>query len=97
MVTYSFSSSANESIGDKVPDVSIIDPTPLLENSSIATPGLKHHQLKILDGLPASPKATEVSYYSISAVKRTTIFIAITSIAKQRKMLYVVLQIHKQI
>lgn len=52
--TYNFSSSANESIGDKVPDVKMIDPTPNFENSSIAIPGLKHHQLKILDGLPAT-------------------------------------------
>lgn len=40
-------------MGDNVPDVNIIEPTPILENSSIATPGLKHHQLSVLDALPA--------------------------------------------
>lgn len=55
-VTYNFNSSANESIGDNVPDVKMIDPTPNLENSSNAIPGLKHHQLKVRDALPVTPK-----------------------------------------
>lgn len=53
-VSYSFNSSANESIGDSVPEVNIIDATPNLENSSMAIPGLKHHQLSVLDALPAA-------------------------------------------
>lgn len=50
---YRFSSSANVSKGDKVPDVNMIERTPILTNSSIARPGLKHHQLSVLDILPA--------------------------------------------
>lgn len=50
---YRFSSIASESKGDKVPDVNIMERTPNLTNSSIASPGLKHHQLKVLDALPA--------------------------------------------
>nr|GMC78210.1 transmembrane protein 106C [Ipomoea batatas] len=45
---------SNESIGDSVPEVNIIDATPNLENSSMAIPGLKHHQLSVLDALPAA-------------------------------------------
>jgi hypothetical protein len=54
--TYNFSSSAKESRGDNVPDVNIIDLTPSLANSSKAIPGLKHHQLSVLDTLPATLK-----------------------------------------
>jgi hypothetical protein len=54
--TYNFSSSAKESKGDNVPDVNIIDLTPYLANSSKAIPGLKHHQLSVLDTLPATSK-----------------------------------------
>jgi len=55
--TYNFSSSAKDSIGDNVPEVSIIDLTPyLLRKSSMAIPGLKHHQLSVLDTLPAASK-----------------------------------------
>lgn len=39
-----------------MPEVNIIEPTPIFENSSIASPGLKHHQLRVLDVLPAQPK-----------------------------------------
>lgn len=39
-------------MGDSVPDVKMMDPTPSLENSSIAIPGLKHHQLNVLDVFP---------------------------------------------
>lgn len=35
-----------------MPEVSIIEPTSFLANSSIAIPGLKHHQLSFLDDLP---------------------------------------------
>jgi len=53
-VTYKLSSSANESRGDKVPDVSSIDRTPIFTNSCMASPGLKHHQLSILETLPTA-------------------------------------------
>lgn len=55
-ITYSFSSCANDSKGASVPDVNIIEPTSILENSSIAIPGWKHHQLSVLDGLPGINK-----------------------------------------
>lgn len=32
-----------------MPDVNIIEPTSILGNSSSAIPGLKHHQLSVLD------------------------------------------------
>lgn len=53
---YNFSSRANESRGDNVPDVKMIDLTPNLANSSIAIPGLKHHQLSVLDALATKIK-----------------------------------------
>lgn len=43
-----------------MPDVKMIDPTPNFENSSTAIPGLKHHQLKVLDGLPATPNTMKM-------------------------------------
>lgn len=52
--TYNLNSWANESIGDNVPDVKMIDPTPNWENESMASPGLKHHQLSVLDAFPAA-------------------------------------------
>lgn len=55
-VTYNFNSCANESMGDSVPEVNMIDPTSNLENSCMAIPGLKHHQLRVLDALPALSK-----------------------------------------
>lgn len=55
-VTNNFNSCANESIGDNVPEVNIIEPTPITENSCIAIPGLKHHQLRVLEALPAQPQ-----------------------------------------
>jgi len=39
-------------MGDKVPDVKMIDPTPFCAMSSMVIPGLKHHQLSVLDTLP---------------------------------------------
>jgi hypothetical protein len=45
---------ASDSKGDKVPDVNIMERTPNLRKSSIASPGLKHHQLIILEALPAN-------------------------------------------
>lgn len=54
-MAYRFNSKANESKGDKVPDVKMIERIPSLMNSSIASPGLKHHQLSVLDTLPAPP------------------------------------------
>jgi hypothetical protein len=39
-----------------VPDVNITEPTPNLGNASRAIPGLKHHQLSVLDALPAESK-----------------------------------------
>lgn len=54
--TYNFSSWAKDSIGDNVPEVNIIDLTPYLGKSSMAIPGLKHHQLSVLDTLPAASK-----------------------------------------
>jgi hypothetical protein len=51
-----FSSMASESKGDKVPEVSIMERTPNLRNSSIASPGLKHHQLRVLEDLPGNTK-----------------------------------------
>jgi len=38
---------ANESRGANVPEVNMIERTPIFENSSIAKPGLKHHQLNM--------------------------------------------------
>jgi hypothetical protein len=35
-----------------VPEVNIMERTPSLRNSSIASPGLKHHQLRVLEDLP---------------------------------------------
>jgi hypothetical protein len=52
--TYRFNSMASDSKGDKVPDVNIMERTPNLRNSSIASPGLKHHQLRVLEALPAN-------------------------------------------
>jgi hypothetical protein len=45
---------ASESKGDKVPEVKIMERTPNFRNSSIASPGLKHHQLRVLEALPAN-------------------------------------------
>jgi hypothetical protein len=45
---------ASDSKGDKVPDVNIMESTPNLRNSSIARPGLKYHQLRVLEALPAN-------------------------------------------
>lgn len=39
-----------------MPDVNIIEPTPILANSSIAIPGLKHHQLSFLETFPGIGK-----------------------------------------
>lgn len=47
-------------MGDNVPEVNIIEPTPIFENSFIANPGLKHHQLRVLDALPAQPKEIDI-------------------------------------
>jgi len=58
--TYNFSSSAKDSIGDSVPEVSIIDLTPYLRKSSMAIPGLKHHQLSVLDTLPEASKKQDI-------------------------------------
>lgn len=54
--THSFNSCAKESKGDNVPDVKIIERTSIRENSCMEIPGLKHHQLSVLDGLPAQSK-----------------------------------------
>lgn len=43
-------------MGDSVPEVNMIDPTSNLENSCMAIPGLKHHQLRVLDALPVLSK-----------------------------------------
>lgn len=51
-----------------MPDVKMIDPTPNFENSSIAIPGLKHHQLRVLDGLPVTPKNMKMLVNLNSAV-----------------------------
>lgn len=59
--TNSFNSCANESKGDKVPDVKIIEPTSILGNASKAMPGLKHHQLSVLDALPEKEKQKHVT------------------------------------
>lgn len=53
-MTYNFSSCANDSRGDNVPEVKMIEPTHILANSTIAIPGLKHHQLSVLEALPTS-------------------------------------------
>lgn len=53
---YNFSSCANDSMGDNVPEVKIIERTPRAANFSMAIPGLKHHQLRVLDVLPTNIK-----------------------------------------
>lgn len=52
--TYRFSSCANESNGESEPEVNMIEPTPIFQNSSIAIPGLKHHQPSDLDAFPTA-------------------------------------------
>lgn len=47
-------------MGDNVPDVNMIEPTSNLWNSSKAIPGLKHHQLRVLDALPAESKQIKI-------------------------------------
>jgi hypothetical protein len=47
---------ASESNGDKVHVVNMIERTPNLRNSSIASPGLKHHQLRVLEDLPENAR-----------------------------------------
>ena len=44
-----------------MPDVNITDLTPNLGNSSMAIPGLKHHQLSVLDTLPAASKYQDIT------------------------------------
>lgn len=58
---YNFSSRAKESSGDSVPDVKMMDLTRNWANSSIAIPGLKHHQLSVLDTLPTKIKGFSLS------------------------------------
>lgn len=43
-----------------MPDVNIIEPTSFLGNSSKAMPGLKHHQLSVLDALPEKEEKEHV-------------------------------------
>lgn len=43
-----------------MPEVKMIDPTPNLENCSIAIPGLKHHQLSVLDAFPAAQNQLKI-------------------------------------
>lgn len=65
-VTYNFNSSANESNGDNVPDVKMMDPTPNPANSSMATPGLKHHQLNVLVAF-ANTERIIFKYFNLKA------------------------------
>lgn len=48
-----------------MPDVNITEPTPNLGNASRAIPGLKHHQLSVLDALPAESKYIRYVNYTM--------------------------------
>lgn len=55
-----------------MPEVSITERTPILANSSIAIPGLKHHQLSVRETFAPVPVLKEVVNRNDDTIKHTT-------------------------